>query len=196
MASPVLEGERLTMRFGGLVAMAEVSFKLTQGEILGVIGPNGAGKSTLFNIISGLYVPSSGEVRLEGQRLNGVPAHTIVKRGVARTFQSSRLFGDLSVLDNVVIGRHTHTHCGVFDAIFRRSRAKRGAETSGGLRGASSKDRFTQPVRAASSPRRGTAPGGPSPPRDCARPGERTEGAAARRAVLRHGRRRHRRPDG
>jgi branched-chain amino acid transport system ATP-binding protein len=123
MASLVLEGETLTMRFGGLVAMAEVSFELAQGEILGIIGPNGAGKSTLFNIISGLYVPSSGEVRLEGQRLNGIPAHTIVKRGVARTFQSSRLFGDLSVLDNVVIGRHTHTRCGVFDAIFRRSRA-------------------------------------------------------------------------
>ena len=124
MAAPVLEGERLTMRFGGLVAMAEVSFELAQGEILGVIGPNGAGKSTLFNIISGLYVPSSGEVRLEGQRLNGVHAHTIVKRGVARTFQSSRLFGDLSVLDNVIVGRHTRTRCGVFDAIFRRSRAK------------------------------------------------------------------------
>ena len=125
MDSPVLEGERLTMRFGGLVAMAEVSFELAQGEILGIIGPNGAGKSTLFNIISGLYVPSSGEVRLEGQRINGVPAHTIVKRGVARTFQSSRLFGDLSVLDNVIIGRHAHTRCGVFDAIFRRSRATR-----------------------------------------------------------------------
>jgi branched-chain amino acid transport system ATP-binding protein len=125
MDSPVLEGERLTMRFGGLVAMAEVSFELAQGEILGIIGPNGAGKSTLFNIISGLYVPSSGEVRLEGQRINGVPAHTIVKRGVARTFQSSRLFGDLSVLDNVIIGRHAHMRCGVFDAIFRRSRATR-----------------------------------------------------------------------
>src|ERR1700727_194832 len=119
MASHVLEGEQLTMRSGGLVAMAEVSFELARGEILGIIGPNGAGKSTLFNIISGLYVPSSGEVRLEGQRLNGVPAHTIVKRGVARTFQSSRLFGDLSVLANVLIGRHTQTHRGVLHALFR-----------------------------------------------------------------------------
>ena len=187
MASPVLEGERLTMRFGGLVAMAEVSFELAQGEILGIIGPNGAGKSTLFNIISGLYVPSSGEVRLEGQRINGVPAHTIVKRGVARTFQSSRLFGDLSVLDNVIIGRHTHTHCGVFDAIFRRSRAtlelKQAAAHAEHLLRTVSR----RPVRAASPPGRGTAPGGPPPPRDRARPGERTEGAAARRAVLRHG---------
>jgi len=123
MAALVLEGEGLTMRFGGLVAMAEVSFNLARGEILGIIGPNGAGKSTLLNIISGIYIPSSGEVRLEGQRLNGLPAHRIVKRGIARTFQSSRLFGDLSVLDNVIIGRHTHTRSGVFDAIFRRGRA-------------------------------------------------------------------------
>src|ERR1700733_814089 len=123
MALPILEGERLTMRFGGLVAMAEVSFELARGEILGIIGPNGAGKSTLFNIISGLYVPSSGEVRLEGQRLNGVPAHTIVGRGIARTFQSSRLFGDFAVRDNGIVGRPSQTHCGLFDAIFRRGRA-------------------------------------------------------------------------
>ena len=124
MAS-LLEGESLTMRFGGLVAMAEVSFTLKRGEILGIIGPNGAGKSTLFNLITGLYRPSSGEIRLEGQRLAGIPTHKIVARGIARTFQSSRLFGDLSVVDNVVIGRHTHTRCGVVDAIFRRRKAQR-----------------------------------------------------------------------
>ena len=121
----LLEGEGLTMRFGGLVAMAEVSFTLQRGEILGIIGPNGAGKSTLFNLITGLYRPSSGEVRLEGQRLAGIPTHKIVARGIARTFQSSRLFGDLSVVDNVVIGRHTHTRSGVLDAIFRRGKAQR-----------------------------------------------------------------------
>jgi branched-chain amino acid transport system ATP-binding protein len=112
------------MRFGGLVAMAEVDFSLRKGEVLGIIGPNGAGKSTLLNVITGLYVPSSGEVRLEGERLNGVPAHLIVAKGIARTFQSSRLFGDLSVLDNVVIGRHAHMKCGLFDAIFRRGKAE------------------------------------------------------------------------
>jgi branched-chain amino acid transport system ATP-binding protein len=121
----LLEGESLTMRFGGLVAMADVSFTLKRGEILGIIGPNGAGKSTLFNLITGLYRPSSGEIRLEAQRLAGIPTHKIVARGIARTFQSSRLFGDLSVVDNVVIGRHTHTHCGVLDAIFRRRKAQR-----------------------------------------------------------------------
>jgi branched-chain amino acid transport system ATP-binding protein len=113
------------MRFGGLVAMAEVDFDLKRGEILGIIGPNGAGKSTLLNIITGIYVPSSGEVRLEGEPLNGVPPHKIVGRGIARTFQSSRLFSDLSVIDNVVIGRHSKTRSGVIDAIFRRGRADR-----------------------------------------------------------------------
>jgi branched-chain amino acid transport system ATP-binding protein len=124
MRSIVLEGENLTMRFGGLVAMAEVSFTLKAGEILGIIGPNGAGKSTLLNVITGLYAPSSGEIRLEGQRLNGLPAHRIVERGIARTFQSSRLFGDLSVLDNVIIGRHTRGKAGVLDAIFARRRTR------------------------------------------------------------------------
>jgi branched-chain amino acid transport system ATP-binding protein len=125
MAAPIiLEGEGLTIRFGGLVAMAEVDFSLQKGEILGVIGPNGAGKSTLLNIITGIYVPSSGEVRLEGRRLNGVPTYRIVARGIARTFQSSRLFGNLSVLDNVIIGRHTHTRAGVLQAIFQRGKAR------------------------------------------------------------------------
>lgn len=119
----ILQGQDLTMRFGGLVAMAEVDFSLRKGEVLGIIGPNGAGKSTLLNIITGLYVPSSGEVRLEGELLNGQPAHRIVAKGIARTFQSSRLFADLSVLDNVIIGRHTHMKTGVFDAIFNRRKA-------------------------------------------------------------------------
>lgn len=124
VAPVVLEGRGLTMRFGGLVAMAEVDFALRRGEVLGIIGPNGAGKSTLLNVVTGLYAPSSGEVRLEGERIDGVPAHRIVARGVARTFQSSRLFGDLSVLDNVVVGRHAHMRCGLLDAILRRGRAE------------------------------------------------------------------------
>jgi branched-chain amino acid transport system ATP-binding protein len=119
----ILEGKGLTMRFGGLVAMAEVDFTLRKGEMLGIIGPNGAGKSTLLNIITGLYLPSSGEVRLGGELLTGQPAHRIVAKGIARTFQSSRLFADLSVLDNVIIGRHTHMKTGLFDAIFNRRKA-------------------------------------------------------------------------
>lgn len=124
MQPVVLEGRNLTRRFGGLVAMAEVSFTLQRGEILGIIGPNGAGKSTLLNIITGIYTPSSGEVHLEERRVDGLSPDRIVKLGIARTFQSSRLFGDLSVLDNVIIGRHIHTRSGVLDAIFRRGRAE------------------------------------------------------------------------
>jgi branched-chain amino acid transport system ATP-binding protein len=149
----VLAGQGLTMRFGGLVAMAEVDFELHRGEILGIIGPNGAGKSTLLNIITGIYVPSSGEVRLEGERLSGIPPYKIVGRGIARTFQSSRLFADLSVLDNVIIGRHSRTRSGVFDAIFRRSRADRelaeSAAIAADLLKAVSRDLFEQRHRPA-----------------------------------------------
>ncbi|ESR26801.1 Branched-chain amino acid transport ATP-binding protein LivG [Lutibaculum baratangense AMV1] len=149
----MLSGEGLTMRFGGIVAMAEVSFELRRGEILGIIGPNGAGKSTLLNIVTGIYRPSSGEVWLEGERLNGIPSHRIVSRGIARTFQSSRLFTDLSVLDNVIIGRHSRTRSGVFDAIFRRGRADRELAESAAiaeelLKGVS-RDLFDQRHRAA-----------------------------------------------
>jgi branched-chain amino acid transport system ATP-binding protein len=152
-APVVLEGQNLTMRFGGLVAMAEVDFTLRQGEILGIIGPNGAGKSTLLNIITGLYKPSSGSVRLAGERIDGMPAHRIVGRGVARTFQSSRLFGDLSVLDNVVIGRHAHMRSGLLDAILRRGRAQAelhaAAEHAATLLKAVSRDLYAQRHRSA-----------------------------------------------
>jgi branched-chain amino acid transport system ATP-binding protein len=154
MATPVvLEGKGLTMRFGGLVAMAEVDFTLRKGEVLGIIGPNGAGKSTLLNIVTGLYKPSSGEVRLEGERLDGLPAHCIVGKGVARTFQSSRLFGDLSVLDNVIIGRHTHMQTSLLDAILRRGKAaaelRAAAEIAADLLKAVSRSLFEQRHRPA-----------------------------------------------
>jgi branched-chain amino acid transport system ATP-binding protein len=149
----ILKGEGLTMRFGGLVAMAEVDFNLRQGEILGIIGPNGAGKSTLLNIITGLYVPSSGEVRLSGEPLTGRSAHRIVADGIARTFQSSRLFTDLSVLDNVIIGRHTHMKTGVFEAIFHRRKAdaelKEAAEIAEALLKAVSRELHAQRHRPA-----------------------------------------------
>ncbi|MGF7162998.1 branched-chain amino acid transport system ATP-binding protein [Rhodoligotrophos appendicifer] len=121
----ILSGEGLSMRFGGLVAIDSVDFTLSKGEILGIIGPNGAGKSTLFNMITGLYRASAGSVVLNSKSLIGVSAHRIVRLGIARTFQSSRLFTDLSVLDNVVIGMHTQTRCGVFDALLRPSKSRR-----------------------------------------------------------------------
>jgi len=124
-ADIVLSGQGLTVRFGGLVALNNVDFEVARGEILGIIGPNGAGKSTLFNLITGIYQPTSGAVTLEGRALSGVPTHRIAAMGIARTFQSSRLFSDLSVLDNVIIGMHTRTRCGVFDALLRPGYSRR-----------------------------------------------------------------------
>lgn len=124
MTEPLLELRGLTMRFGGLVAMNQVDLKLGQSEILCVIGPNGAGKSTLFNVVSGIYRPSDGQVFLRGRDITGWPTHRVTAAGVARTFQTSRLFEDLTLLDNVIIGMHSRTRSGVLDALLRPRRAK------------------------------------------------------------------------
>jgi branched-chain amino acid transport system ATP-binding protein len=121
----LLEVDAATMRFGGLVALNAVSFSLKKGGVLAVIGPNGAGKSTLFNVVTGVYRPTSGRVTFDGADITGRPAHEIVERGIGRTFQSSRLFSDLSVLDNVIIGMHTRTKTGVLSALFRPSASRR-----------------------------------------------------------------------
>jgi branched-chain amino acid transport system ATP-binding protein len=150
----VLRGEGLTIRFGGLVAMDSVDFALQAGEILGVIGPNGAGKSTLFNLVTGLYRPTAGKVFLNDRPLNGLPAHRIVQMGISRTFQSSRLFADLSVLDNVIIGMHCRTKSGVFDALLRPSKARgelqQAAARAGDLLRSVSASLYDQRGRAAS----------------------------------------------
>ncbi|MDP3960142.1 MAG: ABC transporter ATP-binding protein [Pseudorhodobacter sp.] len=124
MSVPLLETRNLSIRFGGLVAVNGVNLSLPAGEILCIIGPNGAGKSTLFNLISGIYPPSSGTVHLDGRDITGKPAHKIAEAGIARTFQSSRLFNDLTLVDNVIIGMHTRTKTGVFDALLRPRRAR------------------------------------------------------------------------
>lgn len=123
--SALLDVNNVTMRFGGLVALNAVSFSLEKGNVLAVIGPNGAGKSTLFNVVTGVYRPTSGSVRFDGTDITGRPSYEVVERGIARTFQSSRLFSDLSVLDNVIIGMHTRTKTGVLDALFRPSSARK-----------------------------------------------------------------------
>ena len=122
--TPLLEVRGLTIRFGGLVAVSEVDLALNPSEVLCIIGPNGAGKSTLFNMISGISRPSAGTVHLDGRDITGWPAHRIAAAGVARTFQSSRLFNDLTLIDNVVIGMHTRTKSGVLDALLRPRRAR------------------------------------------------------------------------
>jgi branched-chain amino acid transport system ATP-binding protein len=123
--NPILSVRELTIRFGGLVALDQVDLDVRRGEIVAVIGPNGAGKSTLFNLVTGIYPPTGGRVRFDGEDITGWPTHDIAARGVARTFQASRLFSDLSVLDNVVIGLHTRTATTVLGALLAPSRSRR-----------------------------------------------------------------------
>ena len=125
---PVLEIRAITKRFGGVVALEEVTLSVGQGEIVGLIGPNGAGKTTLFNCVTGVFRPDQGEVwfgRDVLESLAGLAAHQIVQCGLARTFQNIRLFGRMSVLDNVLVGTFTRTHAGLASAMLRTAEARR-----------------------------------------------------------------------
>jgi len=101
---PILEGEGVTKYFGGLAAVSNVDFHVDQGEIVGLIGPNGAGKTTLFNLISAAFVPKPGVIRFNGETITGLKPHQICRMGVARTFQSVRVFANMPVLENVLLG--------------------------------------------------------------------------------------------
>ena len=103
----LLELEHVTRRFGGVVALDDVSFSVDQGEIAGLIGPNGAGKTTAFNVITRLYKPDDGEVTFDGESLLETPPHGVVRRGIARTFQNVELFPSMTVRDNVLVGAHS-----------------------------------------------------------------------------------------
>ncbi len=133
MTSKALEVQNITMQFGGLVALKEVNLEVRVGEIVAVIGPNGAGKSTLFNIITGFYKPTSGSILINGVNVTNRQTHDIVALGVVRTFQSSRLFWDLSVLDNVILGMHTRSRPSVFRALFMRGNTVRELTTAATL---------------------------------------------------------------
>ncbi len=106
---PLLEVKSITCRFGGIVALDEVSFDADEGEIVGLIGPNGAGKTTAFNVITRLYRPDSGELEFEGRSLLSTPPHRVVRRGIARTFQNLELFKTMTVRENVLVGAHART---------------------------------------------------------------------------------------
>jgi len=118
----ILEIQDLSMVFGGLTALGNVSLDLEQGSITAVIGPNGAGKTTLFNCVTGLYKPTSGSVRFKGQRINGMKPYKIAALGLGRTFQNIELFNKMTTMDNLLLGRHLHMHCGIFSGstFFRR----------------------------------------------------------------------------
>ncbi len=119
--SEQLVASNVGKRFGGVQALSEISFSISRGEIYGLIGPNGAGKTTFFNVLTGIYAPDAGSVSFDGTPLAGLKAHQVAARGIARTFQNIRLFGNLSALENVMIGRHVRTRAGVLGAILRDS---------------------------------------------------------------------------
>ena len=115
---PILECTGIERRFGGIVAVTGVDLVIQRGEIFGLVGPNGSGKTTLTNAITGFYPPNEGTVRLAGKNITGTAPHKVAKLGVARTFQNLALFNGMSVLDNILLGRHIHMHPGVFRTAF------------------------------------------------------------------------------
>jgi len=118
-AKVLLSIKGVNKRFGGLQALSDVSMTIRQGMIYGLIGPNGAGKTTFFNVITGLYQPDSGTFELDGKPYSPSAPHEVAKAGIARTFQNIRLFGEMTAIENVMVGRHVRTHAGVIGAVLR-----------------------------------------------------------------------------
>ena len=116
---PLLEARQLTMQFGGLTAVKQVNFSLERGMIASLIGPNGAGKTTFFNMLTGIYVPTAGQLRLEDRNITGARPDRLTSLGIARTFQNIRLFSNMSVLENVLVGRHCRLKTGLIGTLFR-----------------------------------------------------------------------------
>ncbi|HEU4435417.1 MAG TPA: ABC transporter ATP-binding protein [Pyrinomonadaceae bacterium] len=120
-----LKTRKCTIRFGGLVAVNELDMNVREGEIYGLIGPNGAGKTTIFNLLTGVYAPTSGELYFQGERIDGLKPYEISRRGVSRTFQNIRLFPSMSVLENVMTACHRHAKQNLLDAVLRLPRFER-----------------------------------------------------------------------
>jgi branched-chain amino acid transport system ATP-binding protein len=118
----ILKVTNLVKRFGGLIAVDGVDFAFPKGKISAVIGPNGAGKTTFFNMITGIYTPDEGKIELDGKSIVNVKPHQITQRGIARTFQNIRLFGSMTVLENVMVGMHIHLKAGLFGTLLRLPR--------------------------------------------------------------------------
>jgi branched-chain amino acid transport system ATP-binding protein len=129
MAERLLELDRVTMQFGGITALDDVTVHVDAGEIMGLIGPNGAGKTTVFNVVTGVYHPTSGDVRFNGESIVGLKRYRITQRGIARTFQNIRLFPEMTALENVMVGVDAHARTSVPGALVRlpRTRAEEGA---------------------------------------------------------------------
>ncbi|WP_334153672.1 ABC transporter ATP-binding protein [Tepidimonas sp.] len=121
MTDTILKVSGVSKRFGGLQALSDVGIEIKRGQVYGLIGPNGAGKTTFFNVLTGLYTPDSGVFELAGQPYTPTAVHEVAKAGIARTFQNIRLFAEMTVLENVMVGRHVRTRSGIFGAILRTS---------------------------------------------------------------------------
>ena len=124
MTQTLLKIRDVSKRFGGLQALNGVGITIERGQIYGLIGPNGAGKTTFFNVITGLYQPDTGSFELDGKPYSPSAPHEVAKAGIARTFQNIRLFGEMTVLENVMVGCHVRTKQNVFGAVFRHKAAR------------------------------------------------------------------------
>lgn len=118
-AEPLLDVQNLGIRFGGLKAVSDFNMTINQGELLGLIGPNGAGKTTIFNLLTGVYAPTEGQIIFTGKKISGLPPFKVTRKGISRTFQNIRLFKELSVLDNVKIAYHPLATHSIFSSILR-----------------------------------------------------------------------------
>jgi branched-chain amino acid transport system ATP-binding protein len=125
MTEQLFKADNLSKSFGGVHAVRQVSFEVSTGQIKGIIGPNGAGKTTLFNLITGFYAADAGAIYFNGRSLNNLVPHQVAERGVARTFQNVELFDRMTVLENVMVGRHPKTRAGFISAAFRLSKARK-----------------------------------------------------------------------
>ena len=121
---PILEIEKLEKKFGGVVAVDRVDFEVNPHQIKAIIGPNGAGKTTIFNLICGIYPPTSGTVRFKQHKINGLRPYVIAKKGISRTFQNVQVFENMSLLENVMVGRHCRTRSELFAAIMNLKRTR------------------------------------------------------------------------
>jgi branched-chain amino acid transport system ATP-binding protein len=152
VSEPLLEVQDLSVRFGGIRAVSGVSLVVRGGEILSIIGPNGAGKTTIFNVVTGLYRPTAGEVRLRGRPISPLPPHARARLGVARTFQNIRLFRDLTVAQNVRVARYGRARTGLLGSLlrtpgFRRERDETDGRVAALLEGVGLRDRSGELAR-------------------------------------------------
>ena len=119
MSRPILEVRGLTMRFGGLLAVNGVELAVRDKQVVSMIGPNGAGKTTVFNCLTGFYQPTSGEILLDGEAIQGLPGHKIARKGVVRTFQNVRLFKDMTTVENLLVAQHRHLDTGLLSGLLK-----------------------------------------------------------------------------